>query len=224
MPIPTRGGLLNGALADTLVVFASHDPSEGSRAISAFIVTKGTPGFSGPQKLEKLGLRESETTELLFEDCRLGQERLLGPEGKGLSVALGALAGGRIGIAAVALGVARAAFEETQRIAQAEPTDARRTAVAQSFTDVLAARALIERAAGVKDAGLPFAEDASAAKLFASQAAFRVAGRCVDVAGVSGSLDDGRPGRLWRDARVFPIVEGTTEIQELILGRTLVGR
>ena len=216
--------ITNGSLADTLVVFASRDPSEGSRGISAFIVTKGTPGFSAPQKLEKLGLRDSETTELLFMDAHLGRDRLLGPEGKGLSVALGALAGGRIGIAAVALGVARAAFEETQRIAQAEPTDARRTAVAQSFTDVLAARALIERAAEVKDAGLPFAEDASAAKLFASQAAFRVASRCVDVAGMSGSLDGGRPGRLWRDARVFPIVEGTTEIQELILGRTLVGQ
>ena len=215
--------ITNGAAADTLLVFATRDASLGHRGISAFIVSKGTPGFGAAQKLEKLGLVESETMELVFQDARFAPDRLLGEEGRGLRIALGALTGGRVGIAACALGVANAALEEMRRLARARPTDGRRIAVARAFTEVAAASALVERAAALKDAGQPFVDEASAAKLAASQAAVRVAGQCVEVAGEDGTLESSRAGHLWRDARVFPIVEGTTEIQELILGRALVG-
>ncbi|MGI0132561.1 MAG: acyl-CoA dehydrogenase family protein [Thermoplasmata archaeon] len=215
--------ITNGGRADTLVVFATRDPELGHRGISAFLVSKGTPGFSHAQKLDKLGLRESETMELVFHDVHLPADHLLGEEGKGLQVALSALAGGRVGIAACALGVARGALDEMRRLARSRPTDGRRIAVARAFTEVAAAGALVERAATRRDAGLPFAEEASAAKLAASQAAVRVAGACVDVAGEAGCLETSVAGRRWRDARVFPIVEGTTEIQEFLLGRTLVG-
>ena len=141
-----------------------------------------------------------------------------------MSVALSALTGGRVGIAACALGVARAAFEAMRAAATADPADWKRAEVARAYTDVSAGRALIQAAARLKDEGQPFVEAASAAKLFASQAAVRIAQRGMEVAGRAGATRGSAAERLLRDARVFPIVEGTTEIQELILGRALVGR
>jgi len=216
--------ITNGASADLILLFATRDPAEGSHGISAFLVRKGSVGFSVAQKLDKLGLRGSETTELVLQDVPVPGDRRLGPEGEGLKVALSALAGGRLGISACALGVARAAYEAMQESARADPSDWKRTEVARAFTDVAAAQALIERGAALKDAGEPFVEAASAAKLFASQAAVRIAHRGLAVAGAGGTTRGALAERLLRDARVFPIVEGTTEIQELILGRALVGR
>lgn len=214
--------ITNAASADVIVTFATRDPSEGRAGISAFLLPRGTPGFSIAQHLDKLGLRGSETTELVLDRARLDADAMLGPEGEGLKVALSSLAGGRVGIAACALGVARAAYEEMRRQATADPSDWKRTAVAQAFTDLAAARALVERAAGERDAGHEYIEAASTAKLYASSAAMRIAHRGFEVAGPNARRRGAAAERLLRDARVFPIVEGTTEIQELILGRRLV--
>lgn len=216
--------ITNGASADLVLLFATRDASEGARGISAFLIRKGSAGYSVAQHLDKLGLRGSETTELVLQDVSVPADRRLGPEGEGLKVALGALSGGRLGIAACALGVARAAFETMQENARADPADWKRSEVARAFTDLSAAQALVERGATLKDAGAPFVDVASAAKLFASQAAVRIAHRGMAVAGAPGAARGAAAERLLRDARVFPIVEGTTEIQELILGRALVGR
>jgi alkylation response protein AidB-like acyl-CoA dehydrogenase len=216
--------ITNGARADVVLSFATRDPAVGSGGISAFLVEKGTAGVGNAQKLDKLGLRGSETNELVFQDAHLPEGNLLGKEGEGLRIALGALTAGRVGIAACALGVARSAFEALRDAAVADPTDARRHVVARAFTTLSAARALVERAAAEKDAGRPYIEAASAAKLFASHAAVEIASHAVDVAGRAAAQSGSTAERLLRDARVFPIVEGTTEIQELILGRTLVGR
>ena len=214
--------ITNAASADVVLVFATKDPSLGHRGISAFLVRRGTRGFQVAQHLDKLGLRGSETTELVFQDMELPEDALLGPEGRGLSVALSALAGGRVGIAACALGVARAALDELRAAARREPTDERRATLARAFVDVAAASALVADAARRKDEGAPFEEAASAAKLFASQAAVRIASDGIDVGGPGAARRGARAERLLRDARVFPIVEGTTDIQELILGRALL--
>jgi alkylation response protein AidB-like acyl-CoA dehydrogenase len=215
--------ITNAGSAGITLVFATRDPALGHAGISAFLVPTETPGFSVRQRLDKLGIRGSETTELVFQSARLPRDALLGHEGSGLKIALAALTGGRVGIAACALGVADAAFEELQRLAKESPEDWKRSLVARAYADVRAARALIEQAARQKDRGEPYIEEASSAKLFASQTAVRVASAAMDIAGPAGAVAGARAGRLWRDARVFPIVEGTTEIQELILGRRLVG-
>jgi alkylation response protein AidB-like acyl-CoA dehydrogenase len=207
--------------ADVIVLFATRDPAQGPHGISAFAVTKGTPGVSVGQRLDKLGIRGSETVELVLEDARLPRSALLGTEGGGFPIAMQALAGGRVGIAACALGVARAAFNAMREAAQREPADWKRATVARAYGELEAAAALVQRAAELKDQGVPFADAASAAKLVASQAAVRIAYAGVDVAGPPGVLKGAIAERLLRDARVFPIVEGTTEIQELILGRDL---
>jgi alkylation response protein AidB-like acyl-CoA dehydrogenase len=215
--------ITNGGLADLLLVFATRDPALGSKGISAFAVRKGTLGFTVTSRFDKLGLRGSETTELAFEDMTLPAEARIGPEGAGLHVALGALTGGRIGIAACALGVADAAYDELLRVAQRRPSDLARAQAARSYSELAATRALIWRAASRRDAGEPVEEEASAAKLLASQAAVRIANAALDLAGPEGALSGSAAERLLRDARVFPIVEGTTEIQERILGRALLG-
>lgn len=220
----TKMFITNGGLAGLLVTFATSDPALGTRGLSAFLLERGTPGFSVAQRLEKLGLRGSETTELVLDGVELPGDALLGAEGQGLTIALKALTDGRVGIAAVALGVAQAALDELLRIARGDPSEGGRIAAARAFTEVIAAETLVERAAWLKDSGQPFVQEASAAKLFASRAAVRTAEAAVDLAGRAAGLASHRSGQLLRDARVFPIVEGTTEIQELILGRTLVGR
>jgi butyryl-CoA dehydrogenase len=213
----------NAVSAGTVLVFATRDPGLGHRGISGFIVPPGTSGFSVAQRLDKLGLRGSETTELVLDGVILPADALLGAEGSGLKIALGALTGGRVGIASCALGVADAAFETLREAARRDPADWKRTQVARAYADLSSARALVERAAERRDAGAPFALEASAAKLVASRAAVSIASAGLDVAGAEGTRSGAPAERLYRDARVFPIVEGTTEIQELILGRQLLG-
>jgi len=212
----------NAVSAGTVLVFATRDPTLGHRGISAFIVPPGTGGFSVAQRLDKLGLRGSETTELVLDDVRLPADALLGEEGAGLRVALGALAGGRVGIASCALGVARAAFETMREAVRRDDAEWKRSELARAFADLESAAALVDVAAARKDRGEPFVRAASVAKLVASRAAVAIASAGIDVAGGPGARADAAAGRLYRDARVFPIVEGTTEIQELILGRSLV--
>jgi hypothetical protein len=218
----TKTFISNAVSAGIVLVFATSDPALGHKGISAFIVPPGTKGFSVAQRFEKLGLRGSETAEIVLDEVRLPRDSLLGPEGGGLRVALGALQGGRIGIASCALGVAETAFGEMRRAVVAEDAEWKRTILARAFTDLSAARVLVARAAEAKDAEAPYVIEASVAKLVASRAAFRIASAGVDVAGAAGVRADAPAQRLLRDARVFPIVEGTTEIQELILARSLL--
>ncbi len=212
----------NAASAGLLLVFATRDPSLRSKGISAFLVPGGTPGLVVSQRFEKLGLRGSETTELHLDGVQVPPAALLASEGEGLHVALGALAGGRVGIASCALGVAQAAFDEMQRNAHVDDQEWKRVALARAYSELAAARLLVRAAARRKDAGEPFDRDASVAKLVASRAAVSIASAGVDVAGMAGVLEGGAAGRLLRDARVFPIVEGTSEIQERILARGLL--
>lgn len=212
----------NAASAGAIVLFATRDRSLGAAGISAFVVPPGTPGFRVAQRFDKLGLRGSETVELLLDNVRLPSDALLGPEGKGLHVALSALAGGRVGIASCALGVARAAFELMRENVRADDAEWKRHVLGRSYAELLAARGLVEQAARLKDAGEPFVDQASAAKFLASRAAFEIASRAVETALGQPAPARRRADRLFRDARVFPIVEGTTEIQELILARRLL--
>ena len=218
----TKMFISSGVCAGVLLIFATRDPALGHRGISAFIVPANAPGFEVAQRFEKLGLRGSETTELVLQDVRLPLENLLGDEGEGLRVALGALTGGRVGIAACALGVAQAAFDEMVLSVRTGRADWGRSTVARSYAELSAARALVEKAAERKDAGLSFVNEASAAKLVASRVAVEIGSRGVELAGPQGSRAGAAAGRLWRDARVYPIVEGTTEIQELILARSIL--
>ncbi|MGI0155295.1 MAG: acyl-CoA dehydrogenase family protein, partial [Thermoplasmata archaeon] len=212
----------NAVSAGVVLVFATHDPALGARGISAFIVPPGTTGFSVAQRLDKMGLRGSETTELVLRDVRLPPDSMLGPEGAGLKVALSSLAGGRVGIASCALGVAQAAFDEMLRCVRSDDAEWKRVRLSQAYSELAAARALVNVAAERKDAGAPFVREASVAKLVASRAAVAIASAGIDVAGPEGARAGHPAERLLRDARVFPIVEGTTEIQELILGRSLL--
>ena len=218
----TKTFISNAVRSGLVLIFATSDPTLGHRGISAFIVPSGTEGFSVAQQLNKLGLRGSETTELVLEDVRLPADSLLGPEGEGLRVALGALQGGRVGIASCALGVAEAAFAELLRSVEDDDAEWKRTVLARAFADLCSARALVARAAEARDVGAEYANDASVAKLVASRAAVQIASAGVDVAGNRGVRSGAVAERLLRDARVFPIVEGTTEIQELILARGLL--
>ncbi len=218
----TKTFISNGVSAGVVLVFATRDPALGHRGISAFIVPPGTAGFSVAQRFDKLGMRGSETAELVLHEVRLPPQSLLGAEGEGLRVALGALQGGRVGIASCALGVAEAAFALMVSAVSREDADWKRTVIARSYADLASARALVALAAQRKDSGESYVEEASVAKLVASRAAVQIASAGVDVAGPTGVRAGSPAERLLRDARVFPIVEGTTEIQELILARNII--
>jgi alkylation response protein AidB-like acyl-CoA dehydrogenase len=209
----------NAASAGLTLVFATRDPGLGHAGITGFLVPKETEGLRVAQRLEKLGLHGSETTELVLENVRLGPEARLGPEGGGLAIALRALAGGRVGIASCALGVARAAYEEMERNVRAADAEWKRHVLARAYAELEGARATVAEAAQRKDRGDPFVLAASVAKLLASRAAVNIASRGLEVAGPEGGRAGSEAERLLRDARVFPIVEGTSEIQELVIAR-----
>ncbi|MGB6443043.1 MAG: acyl-CoA dehydrogenase family protein, partial [Thermoplasmata archaeon] len=197
----------NAVTAGVILVFATRDPNLRSHGISAFIVPPGTGGFSVSQRLDKLGLRGSETTELVLDGVQLPSDAMLGPEGEGLKVALSALAGGRVGIASCALGVAQAAFDQMLASVRAHDEEWKRNRLAAAYSQLASARVLVRAAAELRDEGKPFVEAASVAKLVASRAAVSIASEGVDVAGPEG-VRGGHPAeRLFRDARVFPIVE-----------------
>jgi hypothetical protein len=219
----TKTFITNGASADLLLTFATRDPALGNAGVTAFLLPRGTAGFQASSKLDKLGLRSSETTQLEYVDVHLPLGARLGLEGEGLRIALKALTDGRVGIAACALGVAEAALDDLVAAGKVDPSDRARAIAGAAYTEVLSARALVELAADLKDQGEPFRSEASAAKLHASRVAVRTAHAAFDARGTEAAREGSRAGRLLRDARVFPIVEGTSEIQELILGRALLG-
>ena len=219
----------NGKRAKLAIVFAVTDPQLGKKGLSAFVVPAGTPGFK-PQKLEdKLGIRASDTCAIVLEDCAIPEANLLGPRGKGLAIALSNLEGGRIGIAAQALGIARAAFEAALAYSKDRTQFAKKLIEHQSIGNLLAdmhtrlnaARLLIHHAARLRTEGVACLSEASQAKLYASELAEWVCSKAIQIHGGYGYLHDYPVERHYRDARITQIYEGTSEIQRLLIARTL---
>jgi len=220
----------NGVEADLCLVYARTEPVPGARGISAFLVEKATPGVRVGKVEKKLGIRCSSTAELIFEDCRVPADALLGARGQGGRIALWTLEGGRIGIAAQALGIARACLEEAAAYAQQRRQFGRpiaefqavRFALADMATRLEAARLLTLRAAALRTAGQPAAREASMAKLFASEVAMWCAHRAVQLFGGYGYVEDYPVERYFRDAKITEIYEGTSEIQRVVIARHLL--
>ena len=223
----------NGHYADYSVVMALTDKSKNSHGISAFIVEKGTPGFKPGKKENKLGLRASDTSELIFTDCKVPAENLLGAEGEGFIGSLKILDGGRISIAALALGMAQGALDaaikyskQRKQFGQAiSEFQAIQFKLADMATQVEAARLLVYQAAWLADRkNVRFTRESSMAKLFASEVAVRVANECVQIHGGYGFIKDYPAEKFYRDVKLCTIGEGTSEIQKLVIARQLLGK
>jgi butyryl-CoA dehydrogenase len=221
----------NGREASVALVFAQTDPAKAHRGISAFLIERGTPGFLVPKVEDKLGIRASDTAEFVFEECRVPAANRLGEEGMGFKIAMGTLDGGRIGIAAQALGIAAGAFDLS--VAYAKERKSFGVPIAQHqmvqwmladmATAIEAARLLIWRAAALKDAGRPFGPEASMAKLFASEMAMKVTTDAIQVHGGYGYIKEYQVERYFRDAKITQIYEGTSQIQKLVIARHVLG-
>jgi len=217
--------ITSGKNSAIVIVSAKTDQTERHKGISAFIVPKETPGLKIGKEEKKLGLRASDTTDLIFEDCRIPVENLLGEEGDGFTIAMKALDGGRIGIAAQSVGVAQAAFDaavkySSQRIQFGQPLSkfqGLRWMIAEMATEIEAARQLTLSAAAMKDRAEPYTTQASMAKFFASEMANRVTGRALQIHGGYGYTNEYPVERYYRDARVFTIYEGSSEIQKVVI-------
>jgi butyryl-CoA dehydrogenase len=225
----TKQFITNGSTAGVAIVFAVSDPEKGKKGISAFLVPRDTPGFKVARLEKKLGQKASDTAQLVFEDCRLTPDLMLGQEGEGYKIALGNLEGGRIGIAAQAIGFARAAFEAALAYAKDRKTfgtaiinhQAVQFRLADMATKIEAARELTLAAAALRDAGQPCLKQAAMAKLFASEMAEEVCSDALQIHGGYGYLADFPVERICRDVRVCKIYEGTSDIQRLVIGRAL---
>jgi butyryl-CoA dehydrogenase len=223
--------ITNAGVAGTYIVTAVTDREQGTGRISAFIVEASTPGFSIGRMEEKMGLHASNTGELIFEDCRVPAENLLGEEGEGDKLFLKTLDGGRIGIGAMALGLAQAAYEAASAYAKERRQFDRPIGsfqgvafkIADMATEIDAARLMVYRAAWMKDQGRPYSTEAAMAKLFASEVAFRATNAAVQVHGGYGYITEYRVERYLRDAKLTEIGEGTSEIQRLVIARNLLG-
>ncbi|MFE6916370.1 acyl-CoA dehydrogenase family protein [Streptomyces rubiginosohelvolus] len=227
----TKTFITNGTWADVVLLFARTNDSPGHRGVSAFLVPADTPGLTRRTIHGKLGLRGQATAELALEDVRIPASCLLGPEGKGFSIAMSALAKGRMSVAAGCVGIAQAALDAAVRYAgereQFGKAIARHQLVQELLSDIAvdvdAARLLTWRVADLIDRGQDFATAASKAKLYASEAAVRCANNALQVFGGYGYIDEYPVGKLLRDARVMTLYEGTSQIQKLIIGRALTG-
>jgi alkylation response protein AidB-like acyl-CoA dehydrogenase len=223
--------ITTGKNADVAIVFAVTDKSAGKKGISAFVVETSTPGFNVARVEEKLGQRASDTAQITFENCRVPAANLLGREGEGYRIALSNLEAGRIGIAAQAVGMARAALEAALAFARDRIAFGKAIAehqavnfkLADMATEIEAARQLVWHAASLRDAGKPCLKEASMAKLFASEMAERVCSAAIQIHGGYGYVADFPVERIYRDVRVCQIYEGTSEIQRLVIGRALAG-
>ncbi|MBM3470721.1 MAG: acyl-CoA dehydrogenase [Armatimonadetes bacterium] len=228
----TKVFVTNGAEADLCLVYARSEPEAGARGLSAFLVEKSFPGLSVGKIEKKLGIRCSSTTEIVLDDCRVPGENLLGERGQGGRIALATLDGGRIGIAAQALGIARACLEETAAYVQQRQQfgkaigefQAVRWALADMATRLEAARLLTYRAAALRGGGRPCTREAATAKLFASETAMWAAHKAVQLFGGYGYTQDYPVERYFRDAKITEIYEGTSEIQRLVISRHLLAR
>jgi butyryl-CoA dehydrogenase len=220
----------NGRESSAALVFAQTDRAAGHRGISAFLIEKGTPGFTVTKTEDKLGIRASDTAEFLFERCRVPAANRLGEAGQGFRIALGALGGGRIGIGAQALGIAVAAYEASVAYARERKSfgvpigqhQMVQWMLADMATAIEAARLLVLRAAWRKDSGLSFGPEAAMAKLFASETAMRVTTDAIQVHGGYGFIKEYQVERHFRDAKITQIYEGTSQIQKLVIARHLL--
>jgi hypothetical protein len=226
----TKTFCTNGHYADVLVVIAVTDRAAHTHGLSAFIVEKGTPGFRPGKKEDKLGLRASDTAELIFEDCVIPQENLLGTEGQGFVDAMRVLDGGRVSIAALSLGMAQGAYEAALNYSKQRKQFGRAISdfqaiqwkLADMATEIDAARLLTHRAASMKDAGLKTTLESSMAKLFASEVAVKCANEGVQIHGGYGFIKDYPAEKFYRDVKLCTIGEGTSEIQRLVIARQLL--
>lgn len=223
----TKSFITNGGYAGVINLIAKTNPEKGNRGLSAFIVEKEFPGFHVGKKEKKMGLRASNTVELIFDDCRIPKENLIGKEGQGFKIAMVALDSGRIGIASQSIGIARACLDEAIKYSRDRKQfgksigsfQAIKWMIADMATEIEAARWLVLSAADKKDSGLRFTKEASMAKLFASEVANRAAYKALQVHGGYGYIKDFRVERLYRDARVTTIYEGTSEVQRIVISR-----
>ncbi|HOD36161.1 MAG TPA: acyl-CoA dehydrogenase family protein [Syntrophales bacterium] len=226
----TKTFVSNGPLADTYILFCWTDRPAGRKGMSAFIVPKGSPGLQPGKHFDKMGLRSSQTSEVVFRKCRVSSENLLGKEGAGFSMAMTGFDHGRIGIAAQAVGMLQAALDESvryskDRVQMGSPI-ARHQAIAWMIadmaTDLSAARFLAYHAAWLKDQGLPFGKEAAMAKLFATEKAMHHTVKAVQIHGGYGYIKGAKVERLMRDAKIAEVYEGTSEAQRMVISGSLL--
>lgn len=223
--------ITNASEATFFLVFATVNPAAGYKGITAFLIERDTPGFSVGKKEDKLGIRASSTCELILENCRVPKSNVVGEAGKGHKVAMGTLNVGRIGIGAQMLGLAAGALEHAVKYAQERRQFGKPIAefqgvqfeLAEMAVDVEAARLLVYNAARLKDAGLPFQSEAAMAKYFASQIAERTASRAIEIFGGVGFTKDFPVEKLYRDAKIGRIYEGTSNMQRMTIAKQLLG-
>ena len=226
----TKNFITNGRYADAIVVIAVTDKTKDTHGLSAFVVEKGTKGFRPGKKEDKLGLRASDTSELIFEDCEIPEENLLGAEGEGFIDAMRVLDGGRISIAALALGIARGALDAALGYVKERRQFGKAIAefqgiqwkLADMATELDAARLLTQRAAVLKDAGRKVTRESSMAKLFASEVAVRICNETVQLFGGYGFIKDYPAEKFYRDVKLCTIGEGTSEIQRMVIAREIL--
>lgn len=226
----TKCFITNGGVADFYTVFALTDPSQGIKGLSCFVIEKDLPGFEIGKHEQKMGIRGSQTTELIFKDCHIPKENLVGEEGKGFKYAMQTLDGGRVGVAAQALGIAQGALEEAVKFAKERVQFGKPIATKQAIqwmladmeTQIQAARLLVYNAAAAKDRGVPFSKEAAIAKLFAAEAADYVCTKAVQVHGGYGYIQDFPVERFYRDAKICSLYEGTSEVQRMVISGALL--
>ncbi len=226
----TKRFITSAGFADIFLVFALTDPAAGNKGVSCFIVERGTPGFAVGKEEDKLGIRGSSTCELFFEDCRVPKENVVGELNRGFKVAMVTLDSGRIAIAAQAVGIAQAALDEAIKYSKERKAFGRPISEFQAIqfkladmkTKVEAARLLTYKAAWKKDHKLDYIMDSSIAKLYAAEIASEVTDQALQIHGGYGYIRDYKVERLYRDARITRIYEGTSEIQKLIIARELL--
>lgn len=226
----TKNFITNGANADIVLVMASTDRSKGAKGVSAFIVEKGSPGFSVAKKEKKLGIRSSDTVSLAFEDCRIPKENMIGEEGFGIKFALKTLDGGRIGIAAQALGIAQASLDAAIRYSKERKAFEKPIAdfqgiqfkLADMATKLEAAKMLTFKAAALKDKEEPYGQASAMAKLYASKVSVDLALEAIQIHGGYGYVREYNVERYLRDAKITEIYEGTSEIQRIVISRHLL--
>ena len=224
--------ITNGGYAEVFVVMAMTDKSKGNHGISAFIVEKGDEGFSIGKTEDKMGICASSTTELIFQNCKIPKDRLLGQLGKGFKVAMSTLDGGRIGIASQALGIAQGALDVTVEYMKARKQFGKKLSqmqalqftVAELATEIEAARLLVYKAADMKDKGLAYGPNAAMAKLFAAETAMHVTTKCVQLHGGYGYTKDYPVERMMRDSKITEIYEGTSEVQKMVIAASVLGK
>jgi alkylation response protein AidB-like acyl-CoA dehydrogenase len=223
--------ITNGGEAGLFIIFANANPEQGYRGITAFIVERDTPGFTVGKKEDKLGIRASSTTELILDDCHVADENVLGEVGKGYKIAIETLNEGRIGIGAQMLGLAQGALDHTTRYVQEREQFGRRIGdfqgvqfqLAQMRTELEAVRLMVYNAARLKDAGQPFIAEAAMAKLFSSQVAQSIASTCIDLYGGYGFTKEYPVEKLYRDAKIGTIYEGTSNMQLQTIAKLMMG-